>query len=105
MLAVVQKEESQGTQLMRMIQAEFPEYHPIMALARLAHSSNASPELQFNCHKTVAKYIVPELKSVEVRMNDKQARRVTVSLFDDTPAVDAEYVDVIADSSNVIESM
>lgn len=105
MLAVIAKDESQGTQLMRLIQATYPEYHPIMALAHLAHLKDATPELQFNCHKTIAKYILPELKSVEVRMNDKQSRRVTVSLFDDTPAVDAEFIDVVAESANTIEQM
>ena len=82
MLTVVEKEIDQSTAIMQMIQKEYPQYHPVMSMVRLAHS-DVSPELQFQCHKTVASYILPTLKSVEVRVDQKKQRKVTVSLFDD----------------------
>jgi len=38
--------------------------------------------LQFECHKTIVKYIEPELKSVEVKSDVKEDKTVRVSLFD-----------------------
>lgn len=83
MLAVVEQEVDQGTSMMQMIREKYPEYHPIMAMVDIAHNGQAALELQFQCHKTVAQYIMPTLKSVEVRVNDKKKRMVTVSLFDE----------------------
>lgn len=82
MLAVVEKEVDQGTALMQMISKKFPDYHPVMAMVEMAHNKDATLELQFQCHKTVAPYILPTLKSVEVRVDQKKQRKVTVSLFD-----------------------
>lgn len=83
MLAVLEKEVDQSSALMQMIHKEYPQYHPVMSMVRLAHLEGVTPELQFQCHKAVASYILPTLKSVEVRVDQKKKRMVTVSLFDD----------------------
>lgn len=83
MAALIEREVDQGSAVMQMIRAKYPEYHPVMAMVDIAHSKDAALELQFQCHKTVAQYIMPTLKSVEVRVDDKKRRMVTVSLFDD----------------------
>ena len=68
--------------LVTMLQAEYPNYHPLLSIARLAHNEGADLRLQFECHKTIAKYLEPELKSVEVKSSVTQEKTVRVSLFD-----------------------
>jgi len=87
---IVAKDQQQaaGERVLAMIRKEFPEYHPILAIARLAHGEESKEDLrlQLECHKTIVKYVQPELKSVEVRAEIKETRRVIVSLFDgETP--------------------
>lgn len=59
--------ETQRDRLMGMLQEEFPDYHPILSIARIAHDENASLNTQVDCHKTVLKYTESELKSIEVK--------------------------------------
>lgn len=68
--------------LVTMLHAEFPNYHPLLSIARIAHHEKADLHLQFECHKTIAKYIEAELKSVEVKSDAREDRVVRVSLFD-----------------------
>ena len=72
---------SRRDQLLGMIQAEFPSYHPLLAIARIGHHGEADLKLQFECHKTIAKYVEPELKSLEVKGELGHRHRVSVSLF------------------------
>lgn len=65
-----------------LIQKEFPNYHPLVSIARIAHDEDADLKLQFECHKVIAKYIEPELKSVEVKAEVTESRKLTVSMFD-----------------------
>jgi len=69
----------------------YPEYHPLVSIAKLAHSTE-DERLEFDCHRVIAKYVEPELKSLEVRGVFENTRRVSVSLFDDTDVVDAEIL-------------
>lgn len=90
--------KSQGNELLAVIHEEFPGYHPILAIARIAHATNAegvlsaSPELQFQCHKTIAPYITPALKSVEMRTTSEDLPIVRVSLFEMDEVEDAEII-------------
>lgn len=79
-------------QLLGMIHREFPQYHPLLAIARIAHAEDADLKLQFECHKTIAKYVEPELKSIEVKSEVQGASRVRVSLFE--PAEDADFSEI-----------
>ena len=75
-------EASRRDVLLAMIQKDFPNYHPLMSIARIAHHSDADLKLQFECHKTIAKYVEPELKSLEVKGEITGRHRVSVSLFE-----------------------
>lgn len=83
--------------LLGMIQKEFPQYHPLIAIARIAHHGDADLKLQFECHKTIAKYVEPELKSIEVKGGMEHRHSVKVSLFDSpgvepTPVIEGEVI-------------
>lgn len=82
--------KSRSNELLTAIQARFPNYHPLIAIAEIAHHEGADLELKFQCHKTIAKYIEPELKAVEVRTDNNDRSLVKVSLFEDVE--DAEIV-------------
>ena len=80
---------------MQMIQREFPNYHPLLSIARIAHKDDAPLGLQFEAHKVIAKYVESELKSVEHKGSVEQRHSVKVSLFD---PIDGEY-SVVKESS------
>ena len=80
-----------GSALLAEIRRKYPNYHPVLAIVDIAHDEKSSLELQFNCHKTVAKYIEPELKSIEVKGDFKTQQSVTVSLFSDPEPTTVEF--------------
>jgi len=86
--------------LLALIQKEYPSYHPLLAIARIAHNESASLGLQFDCHKTIAKYVEPELKSIEVRGSVESQHRVRVSLFD---PIEGEYQTVEQITRDLVE--
>lgn len=75
-------EKTRRELLLGMLQKEFPSYHPLIAIARIAHRGDADLKLQFDCHKTIAKYVEPEIKSIEVKGEITGRHQVRVSLFD-----------------------
>lgn len=75
-------EVSRRDLLLGMIQKEFPSYHPLISIARIAHHEGADLKVQLECHKTIAKYVEPELKSLEVKGEITGRHRVSVSLFE-----------------------
>lgn len=85
---------SKKQNVLAMIQQKYPGYHPLMSIAEIAHSTDPQIdwELRFQCHKTIAKYVEPELKSVTT-INGDDRRRVTISMFGDNDIDDAEIVD------------
>ena len=83
--------------LLGMVQKEFPSYHPLIAIARIAHHGDADLKTQLECHKTIAKYVEPELKSIEVKGEITGRHRVTVSMFEPvgasfSPVIEGEVV-------------
>lgn len=78
------EQQASGDRMLAMIHTRFPGYHPIIAIAELAHGKAASedPRLALDCHKTLLKHISPELKSVEAKVDVKDHRRVVVSMFE-----------------------
>lgn len=81
----------QGERMLALIRTKFPQYHPVIAIAEMAHDEEIEdPRIKLECHKTLLKHVSPELKSVEVKADIKDHRRVTVSLFDgEDPGVNA----------------
>lgn len=75
------------------IRRHYPDYHPLVSIAHLANSTMSDPRLQFDCHRVIAKYVEPELKSLEVRGSFTEMRRVSVSLFDESEIIDATLVE------------
>src|SRR5690606_2220431 len=93
-------EQSRRDMLLGMIQKEFPAYHPLISIARIAHHGDADLKLQFECHKTIAKYVEPELKSLEVKGEITGRHRVSVSLFEPqgsgpTPVIEGQALRVL----------
>ena len=52
--------------LLARLQQEFPNYHPIVEMARLANDPEADEQTRFNANKEVAKYVTPQLKAVDL---------------------------------------
>ena len=75
------------------IRQYYPDYHPLVSIAHIAHDGVSDPRLKFDCHRVIAKYVEPELKSLEVRGSFTETRRVSVSLFDESEIVDAVIVE------------
>lgn len=91
-----------GERLLRMLQSQHPEYHPLMSIARIAHQAEAGitrtnsegetitePDyrLALQAHQTVLRYVEPELKSVEVKVEKKDTRTINVRLFEEVKDV------------------
>jgi len=74
------------------IQERYPNYHPLLAIAEIAHTPGVDVELAFQCHKTIAKYVEPELKSIEVKQDLQAKTYLKISLFEDAEVSDAEVV-------------
>ena len=79
-----------------LIRSEFPNYHPLVSLARLAHKEEviAEPRLEFEVHKAILPYVTPKLSSVEVKSEINDTRRVIVSLFEQQTLPNGQIVDV-----------
>jgi len=69
--------------MLDLIRMKYPEYHPVVAMADLAHTTD-NEEIEFKCHQSIAKFVLPELKSIEVRAQINEQRRVVVELFDES---------------------
>lgn len=70
------------------IRSFYPDYHPLVSIAHIAHSVESDPRLKFDCHRVIAKYVEPELKSLEVKGSIIETRRISVSLFDEDDIID-----------------
>lgn len=80
-----------------LVRSEYPQYHPLIALARLAHRPDvvADSKLELEVHKTILPYVVPKLASIEVKQEaHPEDRRVIVSLFEQKQLPDGRIVDV-----------
>ena len=52
--------------LLQLIQDQYPNYHPVLEMAKLANDKKADDLVRFNANKEVAKYVEPALKAVEI---------------------------------------
>ena len=85
---------SASEQALGLVQSEFPGYHPLIALTRLAHRADVTqdPKLEFEVHKAILPYVTPKLSSVEVKQENTDTRRVIVSLFEMATLEDGSQV-------------
>ena len=51
--------------LIILLQAKYPDYHPVLAMAEVANDETNDLPTRFNAHKEVAQYVTPKLKAVE----------------------------------------
>ena len=92
----VAKIRSPAEAALALVQREFPNYHPLISLARLAHKDTVleDPKLEFEIHKAILPYITPKLSSIEVKSETNETRRVIVSLFEQQTLPNGTVVDV-----------
>ena len=57
--------------LLDLIQERFPGYHPIVAMAEVAHDEEANLALKFQAHKEIAQYVTPKLQSTQFTVRDE----------------------------------
>lgn len=84
--------------VLKLIQQHYPEYHPIVSMAHIAHNSQADLRLQFECHKAISKYVAPEMKSVDVSVKEIDDNRIVISLFDNSAESNLISIDHIVDA-------
>lgn len=86
--------------ILEMIQAKYPGYHPLMSIAEIAHNPDPTIdwELRFNCHKAIAKFVTPELKSVQTIDGNKRPT-ITISMFGQE---DDDITDIVSDSRPLV---
>jgi hypothetical protein len=66
--------------LMARLQREFPGYHPIVEMARIANDPAQEVGLRAQMHTQVAKYVTPQLKAVEHTGADGAQLEITVNV-------------------------
>jgi hypothetical protein len=84
-----------GERLLHMLRQRHPEYHPIMSIAHIAHVAEGEEgylDTALRAHAIILKYIEPELKSVEVNINQDRKRVINVSLFEEEQPAQLENV-------------
>ena len=52
--------------LIALLQAKYPEYHPVVEMAAIANDKTQDIATRFAAHKEVAQYVTPKLKALEV---------------------------------------
>jgi hypothetical protein len=62
---VISRNLKQGERVLALLQESYPGYHPLIGVAKIAHTTD-DPRLEFDCHKTLSRYVETELKAVEV---------------------------------------
>lgn len=92
--------QTQRERILEMIQDKHPGYHPLMAMADVANDKEVDVRLRVSCHQTIVKYVESELKSVEVKAEITEERRVIVSLFEGEYEVIPEQKSIEAASSH-----
>ena len=64
--------------LSEMLKDRFPKYHPVIALAEIGNNKKNNIAIRLQAHKEVAKYICPQLKSIE--LVDQEDQHITISV-------------------------
>lgn len=92
----VVKVQSPADMALALVRSEFPNYHPLVSLVRLAHKDEVieDPRLEFEIHKAILPYVTPKLSSIEVKSEVNETRRVIVSLFEQQTLPNGQIVDV-----------
>lgn len=60
------------SRILTMLQKVEPDYHPLVAILKIAKSPDAIDDLrlQMDCHAKIAKYVEAERRSIDVKTED-----------------------------------
>jgi len=86
------------------LQRQFPDYHPLTALAQLVHFPNLPIGDQIAIHTTLAKYVAPQLKQLDIhaQIDSEVLYRPRIMRFDGSvDADDAEDAEIIDDPAEL----
>ena len=53
------------------LSALYPDYDPILAMVEMANDEALEPSMRLDCHKTIANYIHPKMRSIEHIIEDE----------------------------------
>lgn len=59
--------KSQKDRLLEMIQADHPNYHPVLSLAEIATDIDNDVRVRLDANKAILPYVEAQLKSVEIK--------------------------------------
>jgi hypothetical protein len=66
-----------------LLKEHFPNYHPVLEMAKLANDKEADSTARFNANREVAQYMEPKRKAVEVTGEDGGPVQVVASAVDE----------------------
>jgi hypothetical protein len=92
----VSRLKSASDRALDLIQRDYPNYHPLIALAQMAHQENVrcDPRIEMEVHKAILPYVVPKLQTSEVVAEINEDRRIVVSLFEEHTLENGRTVNV-----------
>ena len=61
------------------LSSSYPEYDPILAMVEMANDESLEPSMRLDCHKTVANYIHPKMRSIEV-LQSQEPQPITIEI-------------------------
>lgn len=72
------------TEIKQLIEENFPTYHPVLSLIEIANDLNNEVTIRLQANKEVAKYVCPQLKSIEVKENNGDTKIIVIRTDDYT---------------------
>jgi len=67
------------TEIVGLILDRYPDYHPLLSLVQIATDLNNDVSIRLQANKEIAKYVCPQLKSIEV--NNQQSEEVIIKVI------------------------
>lgn len=56
-----------ANRILDMLQKEKADYHPLISILRISDNEDADLRLKYDCHKSIAKYVEAERKSIDIK--------------------------------------
>lgn len=57
----------------------YPDYDPILAMVEMANDEALEPSMKLDCHKTIANYIHPKMRSIEV-LQSQESHPISIEI-------------------------
>lgn len=80
-------------EIRELVEERYPGYHPVLALAEIATDPTNEVTIRLQANKEVAKYLCPQLKSIEVKEDRGDEMKIVIVRTDDR------------ETANMIESL